>query len=278
VGDVAQDASVVVGKCAKKNNPNEWQGFRYTKAAGFEILEGPAGQSIDVLKVSGDGHVIWGTYYVKDEGSHVFRISRLAGIRDFGTMGKPSIGIGGVSADGSVIVGSFLNSTKEYPTLYRPFRYSEAGGFEELGLLDGDSTIPYGVSADGSQVVGHVDIGTNSTKSVRNISTHAFLYFRATGMKSLGAFRDGHVAIATGASNDGAVIVGIGRFIVGFVVSFYEDGYGFVRTSNGEMRKLAGIEGVPTVVSISPDGKKVAGATRDSKGKRFVFSADLTTP
>jgi uncharacterized membrane protein len=275
IDDVSYDGSVVVGKCAKKTAPNERQGFRYSKTVGFEIVKGPAGESVDEIRVSGDGRVIWGSYFVKNEGSCVFRIGQSAEIRDFGTMGKPAIRIGGVSADGSAIVGSFLNSTKEYPTLYRPYRYSESGGFEDIGLLGGDSTIPYGVSASGSQVVGHVDTGTNSTKSVRNISTQAFLYSSASGMRNLGSFRDGHVGIATGATDDGAVVVGIGRFIIGFVVSFYEDGYGFVRTANGEARKLGGIHGVPTVIRISADGTTVAGATRDSNGKRYVFTAVL---
>jgi len=274
VSDVSYDGSVVVGKCAKKTAPNEWQGFRYSQAAGFRLVEGPAGKSVDEIKVSGDGLVIWGSYFIKDEGSHIFRLGR-SETRDFGTMGKPYIRIGGVSADGSVIVGSFLNSTKGYPTLYRPFRYSDAGGFEDIGLLGGDSTIPYGVSADASQVVGHVDVGTKSDKAVRYISTQAFAYSRQGGIRNLGAFGDNHRSIATGASDDGAVVVGIGRFIIGFVVSFYEDGYGFVRTVDGEMRKLGGIDGVPTVIRISADGTRVAGATRDSKGKRYVFTAVL---
>lgn len=275
--DVSMDGSVIVGKCARKTAPNEWLGFHYSRAGGFELLDGFVGRSINELKVSGDGFVIWGSYYVKDEGSHIFRISKSAGVQDLGTMGKHRINVGGVSADGSVIVGRFENAGEQYPSLHRPYRYSEAGGFEEIDLLGGDSTIPHGVSENGSQVVGHVDVGTNSDKAVRYISTQAFSYSRQSGMRNWGSLGDNHSSIATGASDDGAVVVGVGRFILGFVVSFYEDAYAFVCTTDGEMRKLAGIDGVPTVIRISADGRKIAGISHDSNRNHYAFTADLAT-
>lgn len=272
--DVSMDGSVIVGKCARKTAPNEWLGFRYSKVGGFELLDGFAGKSINQLKISGDGRVIWGSYYVKDQGSHLFRISNSTAVQDLGTMGKHQIDVGGVSANGSVVVGSFNNGDK-YPSLHRPYRYSDAGGFEEIGLLGGDSTIPHGVSANGSQVVGHVDVGTNSDKAVRYIGTQAFSYSNQGGMRNWWALGDNHRALATGASDDGAVVVGVGRFILGFVVAFYEDAYGFVSTADGEMRKLAGIDGVPTVLRVSADGRKIAGVTHDSNRNQFAFTADL---
>lgn len=276
VDDVSMDGAVVVGMCAKKLDPNERVGFRYSKATGLEIIDGLAGKAINELRLSGDGLVIWGSYYVnKDEGSHVFRYTKSTGVQDIGTMGKQSIAIGGASADGSVIAGRYLNSVKEYPTLYRPFRYSQSDGFKDLGLLDGDSTIPLGVSADGSQVVGHVDVGTNSKDSVRFISAHAFSFSNAIGMRDLGALRWGHDAFPTGASNDGAVVGGVGRFMIGFVVSFYKDSYGFIRTGNGQFQKLSGIDGVPTVIRVSADGARISGSYMDAGRNRHVFTAKL---
>ncbi len=277
VQDVSLDGSVVVGKCAKITAPNERQGFRYSKDVGLEILDGLAGKAIDELKVSGDGHVIWGSCYVKDEGSHVFRLTKSLGVQHLGTMGKQSISIGGVSADGSVIVGSFLNSLTAYPLLYRAFRYSQSGGLEDLGLFNGDSNIPLGVSPDGSQVVGHVDVGTNSNKTIRSISAHAFSYSKMNGMKDLGTLHSGHDAFATGVSNDGAVVGGVGRFMIGFITAFYEDSYGFVQSRNGQMQKLSGIGGVPTVIRISADGAGVAGGFVDAKRDLYVFTARLAS-
>jgi uncharacterized membrane protein len=277
IHDVSIDGSVVVGKCAMITAPNEQQGFRYSKDVGFEILDSLSGKAINELKVSGDGHVIWGSYYVKDEGSHVFRFTKALGVKHLGTMGKPSISIGGVSADGSVIVGEFSNSLTAYPLLYRAFRYSQSSGLEDLGLLNGDSTIPLGVSPDGSQVVGHVDVGTNSNKAIRSISAHAFSYSKMNGMKNLGTLHPGHDAFATGVSNDGAVVGGIGRFMIGFIVAFYEDSYGFVQLRNGQMQKLSGIGGTPTVIRISSDGTGVAGGFVDAKRDRYVFTARLVS-
>ncbi len=276
VDDVSIDGLVVVGKCSNSASPNEWRGFRYSKDAGFEILNGLSGKAINELKISGDGLVIWGSYYVQDEGSHVFRLAKSQGVQHLGTMGKPSIAIGGVSSDGSVIVGSFLNSRTAYPLLYRAFRYSQSGGFEDLGLLNGDSTLPLGVSPDGSQIVGHVDVGTNSNKAVRSISAHAFSYSKINGIRDLGALHSGHDAFATGVSNDGEVVGGFGRFTIGFIVAFYEDRYGFVQSRNGQMQKLSGIGGVPTVIRISADGTKVAGGFVDAKRDQYVFTARVT--
>lgn len=274
IDDVSMDGSVVVGRCANTRNTEEWIGFRYSEATGIEILDGLSGKAINELRISGDGRVIWGSHYVKGEGSRVFRHTKTMGVEDLGTFGKQSLAIGGASADGAVIVGSFLNSTTAYPLLYRSFRYSQSGGFENIGLLEGDSTLPLGVSPDGSQVVGHVDVGTNSDKAMRFISAHAYSYSKANGMKDLGSLRSGHDAFATGTSNDGAVVVGIGRFMIGFVVSFYEDSYGFVR-KHGQMQRLSGIDGVPTVIRISSDGTRISGSYVDSGRKRHLFTAKL---
>lgn len=275
VDDVSIDGNVVVGMCAKKLAPEEWMGFRYSKENNMEIIEGLAGKTINELRVSGDGLVIWGSYNVKGEEPHLFRHTKLMGIQHLGTIGKPSIALGSASADGSVVVGSFLNSLSEYPLLYRSFRYSQSGGFEDLGLLNGDSTHPLGISPDGSQFVGHVDVGTSSNQAIRDISAHAFAYSKANGMRDIGVLRWGHDAFATGVSNDGAVVSGFGRFMIGFVVTFYEETYGFVRRGNEQMQQLSGIPGVPTVIRISADGTRVSGSYVDSESKRHVFTAKL---
>jgi len=275
VDDVSIDGTAVVGMCGRKEAPDERQGFRYSKETGFQIVDGLVGKAINELRVSGDGLVIWGSYFVKGEGSHIFRHTNSKGVQDIGTMGKQSIAIGGVSVDGSVIVGRFLDSLTAYPLIYRPFRYSPSDGFQDLGLLNGDSTLPLGVSLDGSQVVGHVDVGTNSNHSIRYVSARAFTYSRVNGMRDLGTLRGGHDAFATGVSDDGAVVGGVGRFMIGFIVSFYEDSYGFVRRRTGQMQKLSGIDGVPTVIRVSADGTRVSGGYIDAGHNRHVFTAKL---
>lgn len=276
VTDISIDGLVVVGKCAKISDPNEWQRFSYSKASGFEILDVLVGKPIDELKISGDGRVIWGSYYEKGEGGRIFRYAKSVGVQHFDTLSKPLILIGGVSADGAVIVGSYLTSLTGYPVFYRAYKYSLSEGFEDLGFFDSRSTHPHGVSADGSIVVGHVDFFTNINKSVMAMNAHAFSYSKMNGMRDIASLRSSHDAFATGVSDDGDVVAGLGRFTIGFIVPFYEDSYGFVRLRNGTMQKIHGINGVPTVIRVSSDGTRVAGSYIDSKRDRYVFTAGLT--
>jgi len=279
VTDVSGDGSVVVGKCAKKEAPDDWQAFLYSQSSGVKNLGTMGKKSIDDIHISADGLVIWGTFYVENEGSHIFRYTQSAGLQDLGTMGKKGIAVYAVSADGSVIVGDFLNSLTEHPMLYRAFRYSQSQGFEDLGAMSTESTHARGVSADGSLIVGNLDVGSSSKSTVRNISSHAFRYSRSGGMQNIGVAGWGDRAFATGISNDGSVVVGQGEFIIGFIVSFYQNSYVFIYTEKGGMQKLEGIGGeAPRVTRVSGDGSKLVGSYRESNGESYVYTAKLVLP
>lgn len=267
---------MVVGKCQKKQAQDGWQAFRYSQARGVENIGAIGGiKSIDHIQLSADGSVIWGAFYINNEGSHIFRYTQSAGFQDLGTMGKKAISVNAVSADGSVIVGDFSNSLTEYPTLYHAFRYSQSQGFEDLGAMSTESTHAGGVSADGSLIVGHVSIGTSSKSSVRFISTHAFRYSRSEGMKDIGVLRWGNDAFATGISSDGSVIVGQGVFLIDY---FYRDSYVFIYTEKSGMGKLLPMGGASVgITRISADGTKVIGSYRVND-ESYVYMVKIVLP
>ena len=130
----------------------------------------------------------------------------MVGLGDLPGGGSGSV-VSGVSADGSVVVGSGNSASGS-----EAFRWTQAGGMVGLGDLPGGGFISqaYGVSADGSVVVG---IG-NSTSG-----GEAFIWDEANGMKSLesiliaqsvGGIEGWSLRHAYDISADGRTIVGYG--------------------------------------------------------------------
>mgnify|MGYP006193284809 CR=1 FL=1 len=116
-----------------------------------------------------------------------------------GLPGSFSSSATGVSADGSVVVGS---STRTPMWTTEAFRWTQATGMVGLGDLPGGSfySDANGVSADGSVVVGISNIGNGS---------EAFRWTQATGMVGLGVLPGGYFSSsALGVSADGSVVVG----------------------------------------------------------------------
>jgi probable HAF family extracellular repeat protein len=144
--------------------------------------------------ISANGAVIVGTSDLSTPGDrHV--ISYYDGVMH--DLNFPGVAQG-VSADGTVIVGTWNT-----PTHQEAFSYSN-GVLTGLGLLPGGHTSrAYGVSGDGTVVVGSADNGT---------TFHGFRY-SGGAMVDLGALGDPATAAsrasqATAVSADGAVIVG----------------------------------------------------------------------
>ena len=279
ISDISGDGSVVVGKCGKKEAPDDRQVFLYSKSNGAKNLGTMGKKSIDDIHISTDGLVIWGTFYIENEGSHIFRYTQSEGLQDLGTMGKKGMSVNGVSDDGSVIVGAFYNSSTEYPMLYHAFRYSQSLGFEDLSAMSSESTHARGVSADGSLIVGNVEIGSNSKSSVRFISSHAFRYSHSDGMKDIGKIGD--ACFATGISNNGAIIVGtvsIHHTILG-IADLYSESFVFIYTEKSGIKKLKTIDGeLIGVTKISADGTRIIGSYRDKNYKSHVYTAKLILP
>jgi uncharacterized membrane protein len=280
VEDISEDGSVVVGKCAKIASPDEWQAFRYSQSDGVEVVggNGTAKGTVDQLRVSGDGSAIWGTLYVKGEGSRIFRHSRSDGLQDLGSMGKASISVSAVSADGSTIVGSFIQSRGESPLLYHAYRYSSANGFEDLSAMSTESTHARAISSNGSLIVGNVDVGTSSRSSVRYISCRTFQYSSSTGWHELDVGDWGEYVFPSGISNDGSVIVGQTDFRVGFIVSFFESSHPFIHTEKGGMQRLQ----APSmdrfgVTRVSGDGSTVVGGFLDANQDFNVYVGSVVS-
>jgi probable HAF family extracellular repeat protein len=109
-----------------------------------------------------------------------------------------------VSADGSVVVGTAVNSAWQG----RAFRWTASGGMQNLGTLGGHDSWAYGVSADGSVVVGWAE---NAARYNR-----AFRWTASGGMEDLSTtyaslLTNGSVLWqARAISPDGRYIVGAG--------------------------------------------------------------------
>jgi probable HAF family extracellular repeat protein len=99
----------------------------------------------------------------------------------------------GISADGSVVVGSSKNATNGYD---EAFRWTQETGMVGLGFLpdNGDSSAT-SVSADGAVIVGRSGL-------------EAFRWTQGTGIVGLGFLADNRDSSATRVSADGSVVVG----------------------------------------------------------------------
>jgi len=121
-----------------------------------------------------------------------------------GTLGGGWSTAYGVSADGSVVVGTADNAAGQG----RAFRWTAAGGMQDLGTLGGRSSWAHAVSADGSVVVGTADNAAGQKR--------AFRWTAAGGMEDLNLtfahlLTDGSKLLeARAISPDGRYIVGQG--------------------------------------------------------------------
>jgi len=103
----------------------------------------------------------------------------------------------GVSADGSVIVGTGASPQGA-------FRWTKETGMVSVGA-NANAT---GVSADGSVIVGSIEVDVSDPKD----QSEAFLWTQANGMVSLGSLdncgNEGCFSGSTAVSADGSVVVG----------------------------------------------------------------------
>lgn len=114
----------------------------------------------------------------------------------------------GVSADGSVIVGTGMSSSG-----LEVFRWTEAGGMVGLGDLPGGTfySIATGVSADGSVITGY----SNSSSG-----TEAFLWDSENGMQSLRDILSANgIDMTDWSLNEAAAISADGLTITGFGIN-----------------------------------------------------------
>jgi probable HAF family extracellular repeat protein len=214
---------------------------------------------------------------------------RLTWLGTFG--GAESLALG-VSAHGSVVVGSAENASGQL----RAFRWTEAGGLQDLGTLSGSENHPEhyadDVSADGLVVVGASGyrafrwangvmqylgaLGGISSRA-RGVSAdgsvvvgwaliaiyqmRAFRWTEAGGMQDLGTLGE---SMANRVSADGSVVVG----------DAYTSGqWRAFRWTNGVMQDLGTLPGYDrsTAYGVSPDGSVVIGWAQNASGQSRAF-------
>jgi probable HAF family extracellular repeat protein len=230
-------------------------------------------------------------------------------MEDLKTSGKPSIDAMCLSADGSLIVGTFYLKGEGNHT----FRYTKSKGLEDLGTLGHKGVAVHAISADGSVMVGSFtysyepvryhafrysdvdgfeDLGTMGAESafargvsadgsvvvgnfhVANSSDHAFRYSKASGVQDVGAV--GKIAaFARGISDDGSVIIGdyFGAF------NFHDFSYYdhiFVYTKQTGVNKFCPMQGKSARAhAIAPDGTKFFGSYITSAGESYTFETKI---
>ena len=199
---VSGDGSVVVGTGGIQpyEGGNLYYAFRWTASSGTVGLGG--GNFSSASGVSGDGSVVVGTSgystsgYVGPIGSQAFRWTAGSGMVVLGYLpGGTYSAPNGISADGSVIVGS---SSSAFGS--QAFRWTAGSGMVGLGYLPGGTySSANGISADGSVIV-----GSGSSTS----GEQAFRWTAGSGMVGLGYLPGTTNSGAAAVSGDGSVVVG----------------------------------------------------------------------
>jgi probable HAF family extracellular repeat protein len=196
--DVSGDGSVVVGS---RTGPISLisKGFRWTAATGIvdlPLLDAQTPLSA-ARAISDDGRWIGG-----NNSARAYRWHDGSLDTSLGWYGPPpTLNAGatthGVSADGSVLVGS----SKTNFTDQTAFRWTASEGMTSLGALGGTTlaAVANDVSADGKVVVG---------ESSSNTGQQAFVWSAPDGMRGLGALSGDNSSSAIAVSADGATVIG----------------------------------------------------------------------
>jgi probable HAF family extracellular repeat protein len=171
--------------------------------------------------VSADGSIVVGSSVIATVGNPhrpdsleaAFRWTAETGKVGLGDLagGPVDSGAGGVSADGSVVVGSsavdvLAGREPPFQTLYRAFRWTLGQGMVNLGRLQNSHTTSFAsdVSADGSVIV-----GMSGVHPIRQVARgEAFRWRQGSGMVGLGELPGYDYSDASGVSADGSVVVG----------------------------------------------------------------------
>lgn len=173
---------------------SQTEAFLWSPSTGVRTLSLP-GISRGAGAISADGHVVVGW-----AGNAAFRWTEATGAQLISYPSASMTSAYGVSADGSVIVGSVFP-----PQI--PFRWSEATGVEPLPLLPGHTFgVAMGVSADGRTIVG--SIGPNVAALWIDGQAYALADLLVAGGVNLDGWQ---LARINAVSADGLTLVGLGH-------------------------------------------------------------------
>jgi len=225
--------------------------FLWTKTSGVQDLVG-AGLP-DELSVFGalsaDGSTIVGRVLGPNQ---LFRWTVTGGLQMIEAIYDLSwANAMGVSADGSVIVGTLTYHDTQPPNqaYTTAYRWTAAGGMQDIVPLGGKNAQAWAVSADGSVVVG--------SSHSSNGSGHAFRWTQADGMQDLGVLLGGNSSVATAVSADGGVVVGQSTYST----SYYTHAFRWTQADGiQDLGTLGG--GTSTPYAVSADGSVVVGASQ----------------
>lgn len=200
---VNADGSVVVGSYG--GSPD--QAFRWTASTGTQDLGFlPSGSLSIANSVSANGSIVVGS--ATDATTfHSFRWTAATGIQALPNAAgfDYSLGASGISADGSVIVGTNGNKGGA-ANIDHAYRYTDAGGYQDLGVQPGFTrSVARVVSGDGQTVIGFSQLFPPPSGSGAVIG--AFRWTAATGLVPL-FLDDETYSVADAVTFDGSRIVG----------------------------------------------------------------------
>jgi uncharacterized membrane protein len=235
-----------------------------------------------------------GEVAVGQSGSHPFRWTIDTGMV---ALGEHSGSAADVSADGSVVVGTYDNPPLWLPRAFRWTTETGIMGLDEFGQFS--QTFARGVSADGNVIVGgHHHGATRWTADGRMIGVslggdygsdaaatshdgsivagtmvswgdqrqEAVRWSDSRGLVLLGRLPGDTDSFARGMTPDGRVVVGTSRHFV--------TGSGFI-TQGFRWTADEGMVGLPVIpAGISDDGRVIIGSTRVAGGKPVIWTAE----
>jgi probable HAF family extracellular repeat protein len=312
---VSDDGSTVVGYGTTSSGQ---QAIRWTKSTGMVSLGNTSGSTFkgnQAWGISADGSTIIGYGGLDSSWSttQAFRWTSSGGMVTIPFISGTSTGnVGGVSSDGSVIVGAsgtqafrwtasggtvglgYLSGKTmsgayvvsadgsvvvgtSYNTSYanqQAFRWTQSGGMQGLGFLPGDSN---GCWADDISPDGSVIVGTSG-------STHAFRWTQSTGMVALGSLSGMDVTHPMDVSSSGSTIVGVSYSDVtwDFQAFIWDAAHG-MRNLKSVLQSDYGLT-IPAgwtlnvAYGVSADGTYIVGAGTDASGNTEGFLVSLPEP
>jgi len=256
-----------------------------------QLLWSPDGTTIDVPRglaggISGDGQTFVGGSIGNDPTRRWKADGPVEPIDITGTLGGKTTTrwepIGGVSFDGSIIVGGATLESPSGELTTVSYLWNESNGIRELGGISGvthskadlvtsDGTFAAGTSQEDSRWV---------TKGI------PWFWSLATGTEKFTGWDD-RIADLYGLSRGGAVVVGGRRFAsdvaddaTAFVwdrANGVQDLYSVLADQYGLSEALDGWE-LTAARGISDDGLTIAGNGRDPDGERAAWIVELDRP
>lgn len=281
---ISADGITIVGS-GITNSSGQTEAFRWTQSDGMVGLGHLAGGGPVAIstanEISADGSVIVGCSTSSSTSPgltpcEAFRWTSAGGMIGLGDLagGTYNSAAHGVSADGSVIVG-----TASGPTGELPFRWTEATGMVSIGALPAgvNHGNAAGVSSDGSIIVGSLE---------ESETTEGYMWTQGSGYVRLGGlYQDLAYSIAYGISGDGTTIVGesfIGDFDAQFPLqAFIWDSANGMRNLNTVLTELGiNLNGWTLVDAsdVSFDGKTIIGRGYNPDGAEEFWIATLPEP